>query len=149
MLILFFVGMLIAVRAVLHFARQKRTRNWIPVDITITRSEIDLVEKPEIYAKIEYFFPLVEYSYEVDGLAYKSDKVSLDSKAWVLKSRSEVEKAFERAISRKKAYLNPVDYREAVLIREIPKERRMHYVGVLMAGLLVSIVALSLLVFLT
>lgn len=147
LILLGLTGLVLTVRGVLYFLKLLNVKKWRQVEVVITRSGIKRVENPEVYVKIEYFLPDVEYSYDISGNKYDSNVISIDPKAWIEHDKKIVESYLESFNRKKICYVNPDKQSESVLSTEVSKRRLHHYNGVTISGIALMLLFFTFIIF--
>lgn len=147
-MLLIFAAVLI-LSAVKGIVTHWRARGWAKVQGTIKALAEAYDEKTIFYATIKYFFPAVRYEYEYNGRKYLSDKVAIDKEdIWVPEvnlwgDRIREDEKFWRSWqlgTSVSVYVNPQHPDQSVLIKQVSRQRRSHYLALLIGGLFCLVV---------
>lgn len=140
-------GLALIIRGITYFLKLSNVKNWHPVEVVITRSEIAKIEKPEVYVKVEYFLPVIEYNYRISGVKYTSNVISIDRKELLVSDKKIIELFLETIRANKICYVNPKMHSESVLSIEVSEKRLSHYYGITMAGIALIILSIIFYIF--
>jgi hypothetical protein len=103
------------------------------------KANVGVVERPEVQVKIEYYFPDIRYTYFVGEKKYSGSKYSIDNEGWWSTNEDTI-KNIVRDINKQNsvtAYYDPQDNSSSVLVRDVSKTRKRHYIGLLGSGVFV------------
>lgn len=140
------IGVALVIRWIGYIKKARAVGDWVQTSATITNATVGQIEQPEVYVKIEYFFPKVNYSYKVGELIIESSQYCYDEKGWWSQDRKSVELLINNINKNPNtiAYYDPNEITCAVLARNVSKTRRAHYRGVLGAGIVVFMIGVVL-----
>ena len=121
----------------------RASRHWIETGIVVHESkiasELDVIK----YARLQYFYPCIEYSYTVDSICVKNSTVSFDKKGIWVDTETEAERLLNALLRDKKAFYNPAKPTESVMMREMSPKRRSHYKSMILAGLMLISISIA------
>lgn len=144
--LLLVIGSALIFLAVLRVYPYCRARRWRPVCATIVAVSQAWADVPMRFMSLRYYYPLVEYAYEVDGAMYASTRVSFEKEnVWQpavddwggRNPRDEFFWSEWAEGSVIDVYVRPGSPRESVIVRDLSKKRRSHHMAILLAGVLV------------
>jgi hypothetical protein len=130
-------GFLLIARGAFHFWRLSNPKNWTRINVSIQKAEVVAIERPEVYANVEYFLPKAMYSYKVDDVAYENDTVSRDKSGWITNDKKELDALLKDLVDKSRGYCNPRNPTESVLTLEVSKKRKSHYFAEIIGGIMV------------
>lgn len=137
-ILLILSGLIIMIRGLAPLISLKRIKKWHKVNITINEarllSELDVIK----YARLTYYYPVIEYSYETNGTLVQNNKVSVDKKGIWVDSIDEARKLMDEITSNKIAYINPDNTAESIIIPHVSERRISHYKALIVSGAILS-----------
>ena len=150
-LFLFSIGFFVA--GAWSILKYKDTENWKESVATIKTVEECSEEVWEERSCKTFYFPKIEYVYNFEDKYFESDKVSLEKKN-IWKTKIDVwgyeppgQKWWWRGLKpgdKLQVFINPNDYKDSVLIKELSKLRGSHYKALVASGLLLGIICVLL-----
>jgi len=138
------------VAGALQLQRHWTQRRWQSTKATLTSfMECEEVVDGGRGIKATYLYPRVEYQYRVRDTLYTNDAVALDKKNVWMAAHNRWGDPIDPASrpwcdwqigSELTVFIDPLDPRRAVLIRDITPRRRSHFLALIGAGIAIALV---------
>lgn len=146
--LLLMIGALLMAKGGSKINTARKKTKW-PKVVAVLRSvdedEFGTIESEYQKSPRQYSYPVVEYEYEIDGKSFRSTKVSDSVKDIAVPAIGnfgskipDSEKFWHTWVkgTNVTAYVNPKDPSDAVLVPQLPKKRKSHYVALVVSGVL-------------
>lgn len=140
-ILLLVLGLVITVVGYKYFARLREVAKWISVPAAVTEKAVGCFSRPEVYAYVKYYYPVVLYRYEVDDCTFESTRYSIDREGWWSTDKKSIETLLDSGDSLVSVYVDPQDPRSSVMQRNVSPRRLSHYWGTLFGGVIVTAMA--------
>lgn len=130
--------------AIYYFWRAARMMLFLEVPAEFER--IDVVKKMDSARSYHKLWFAVEagYRYSVSGKEYESTKVGVDQRSSWTDDPREADLLASLIRTRGTCFVNERDPSRSVLLRQMPKHRRQHYVASISAGLILIGISVTL-----
>jgi len=129
-------------RGWLIYKKTMRLDKWLKVTVWISSAEVGTIQESAVNVFLDFYYPKVNYSYELNGRRYESDSVSPDFKGCCFSSQKDAEELLLYIKSDHTAYVNPDNLSESFLTKFVSLERKAHYRGLLVSGSLVTVIGI-------
>lgn len=138
-LLVFGIGLAFLVWATANYWRYRRTRHWVPVTAKLLEVRERTCLIPIGIARFPYLYPDVLYTYTFGETPFVGDRVSLEPKnIWVpdYEKKDAIWNDWAPGLT-VEAYVDPNQPQNALLIRDMSRERRSHYAALFVSGCLI------------
>ena len=141
-ILLTLIGAVLIFYGLKNILKLRSINKWKGVEVSIDKAEIK--SEKEFISQYNYYtryYPIIEYSYIIQGEKIKSNKVAIDKKGIWVDDIETAEKLMKDLIDNKTAYYNPSRIRDSLLIRSLPKKRIAHYKTLIVSGIFILVIS--------
>ena len=136
---LLIIGIGVLVRGWHLYKKAMCLNEWLKVPVSISSAEVATYRKSAANVFLDFYYPGINYRYEVNGNIYESESVTPDSEACCFSSRQDAEELLLSIKNMHTAYVNPDNFSESFLTKFVSPERKAHYRGLLVSGTLLAV----------
>ena len=141
-ILLTLIGAVLIFYGLKNILKLRSINKWKGVEVSIDKAEIK--SEKEFISQYNYYtryYPIIEYSYIIQGEKIKSNKVAIDKKGIWVDDIETAEKLMKDLIDNKTAYYNPSRIRDSLLIRSLPKKRIAPYKTLIGSGIFILVIS--------
>ena len=87
--VLLIVGIVVFLRGWHLYRKTKSLDEWLKVSVSISSAEVATARESAVNVFLNYYYPKINYQYEINGNIYESESVAPDLKACCFSSRQD------------------------------------------------------------
>ncbi len=136
-MILIILGIIIIGWVIIKLVSYHKLRAWDKVEGIITKSNSVPFEESQVYVKVTFIRPSIEYSYNFNGQEYRGHTISLEDHS--LKENQDSQNLIWSKWTKDQTcpiYVNPSNPQQALLYRSILPNRKSHYFALCIVSIL-------------